>query len=274
MLATPLTTLDIEIGCQFDVHAPTQTACVMLVEPHPSEQPKLLRSTWTAVDEFSTLYVDVFGNLCRRLVIPPGFSSMSYSARIANDGCLDPAPSNARAALIQDLPETVLQFLLPSRFCESDKIANEVLTLFGDSPVDGNRVDDVVAWVHQRLSFAYGSTGPTTSAVEVLAAGSGVCRDFAHLAIAACRALNVPSRYAFGYLPDIGVVAPPVAMDFCAWMEVYLGGRWWTVDPRNNARRIGRVVVGRGRDAADVAMMTSFGRIDLLRMIVNAEQAA
>jgi transglutaminase-like putative cysteine protease len=123
------------------------------------------------------------------------------------------------------------------------------------------------------VAFRYGGSSSTATAVDVLTAGAGVCRDFAHLGVALCRALSIPARYAFGYLPDIGVPTPDDPMDFCAWMEVFLGGRWWTFDPRNGARRIGRVLIGRGRDALDVAMVSTFGTVELESMLVWADEA-
>jgi len=134
-------------------------------------------------------------------------------------------------------------------------------------------VQAICDWIHQNLGFQYGSSSPLTTAADVLAARKGVCRDFAHLAVTFCRAMNIPSRYVFGYLPDIGVPPPPHPMDFCAWTEAWLGDRWWTFDPRNNRRRIGRVVIGRGRDALDVAMVTTYGAANFKSMTVWADLA-
>jgi transglutaminase-like putative cysteine protease len=162
---------------------------------------------------------------------------------------------------------------MASRYCESDRLSDLAWAQFGTIQSGWARVQAICDWVHGRTTFQYGSSSPEYSAVTVLDRGVGVCRDFTHLAIALCRAVNVPARYVFGYLPDIDVPAPEpgVIMDFCAWMEVFLDGRWFTFDPRNNRRRIGRVVIGRGRDAADVAMVTSFGHVDMVGMTVWAE---
>jgi transglutaminase-like putative cysteine protease len=171
---------------------------------------------------------------------------------------------------VQDLPDETLIYTLPSRFCLSDELSDRAWSLFGSTNPGWERVQAICDWVHNNIRFQYGSSNSTTTAVQICEQGEGVCRDFAHLAITFCRAMNIPARYAFGYLPDIDVIPPGHAMDFCAWMEVYLGDRWYTFDPRNNKRRKGRVLIGRGRDALDVAMVTSYGSPRLQKMIVWA----
>jgi transglutaminase-like putative cysteine protease len=171
-----------------------------------------------------------------------------------------------------ELPNRALPFLLPSRYCESDLLGDRAWNLFGDLAPGWDRVQAIVDWVHDQIDFDYGRSSTSHTAVSMLQDSVGVCRDYTHVAIALCRALNIPARYAFGYLPDIDVPDPGTPMDFCAWMEVQLGGRWYTFDVRNNQRRKGRVLIGRGRDAADVAMVTSFGSAPLLDMRVTAEQ--
>src|SRR5262249_55925375 len=166
-----------------------------------------------------------------------------------------------------------LQFLLPSRASQSDELADFAYETFGGLLPGWPRVEAISNWVHEHLRFDDGVASPTFTAVDVLRDGHGVCRDFTHLAIALCRALNVPSRYTFGYLPDIDVPDPGTPMDFCAWLEVWLDDRWYTFDPRNDQHRVGRIVIGRGRDAADVAMVTTFGTVTLIAMQVIAEQA-
>ena len=164
-------------------------------------------------------------------------------------------------------------FQIQPRLRHDLRVAAEVWARFGLHPPGYRRVQAICAHVHQHLRFRYGSTTPLSTAADVDASGFGVCRDFAHLAISFCRALNIPARYVFGYLPAIDVPPEPVP-DFAAWMEVWLGGRWWTFDPRNNARRVGRVVIGRGRDAADVAMATTFGGPVLETMTVHADRVS
>jgi transglutaminase-like putative cysteine protease len=171
---------------------------------------------------------------------------------------------------VDELPDDVLHYTLPSRYCPSDLLADAAWRLFAHTPPAWERVQAIVDYVHSHIAFTYGSSTSTTSALDVFESGVGVCRDYAHLAIAFCRAMNVPARYAFGYLPDIDVPPPFPTMDFCAWFEAYLGDRWWTFDPRNNERRVGRVLIARGRDALDVAMVTSYGSAVLTRIDVRA----
>src|SRR6266852_2120724 len=173
---------------------------------------------------------------------------------------------------VEALPDDVLHYTLPSRFCLSDVLSDTAWQLFGATDPGWARVQAICDWVHSNIGFQYGTSTPLTSAVDVFERRVGVCRDFAHLAVTFCRALNIPARYVFGYLPDIGVPPPDEPMDFCAWMEVYLADRWWTFDPRNNMPRIGRVLIGRGRDALDVAMVTTYGSPRLQSMTVWADE--
>jgi transglutaminase-like putative cysteine protease len=167
--------------------------------------------------------------------------------------------------------DDALLYTMPSRYCLSDELFYDAQQLFGDLPRGWSRVQAVNTWVHENITFGYGSSNVSTTAVHVFESRRGVCRDFAQLAITFCRALNIPARYAFGYLPDIEVEPPYAEMDFCAWTEVFLGGRWWMFDPRNNKRRRGRVTIARGRDALDVAMLTNFGFVNLDAMKVRAD---
>jgi transglutaminase-like putative cysteine protease len=170
------------------------------------------------------------------------------------------------------LPDDVLLYTLPSRYCLSDMLADVAWQHFGTTDPGWGRVQAICDFVHARINFAYGSSLPTTTAVDVYQNATGVCRDFAHLAIAFCRAMNIPARYVFGYLPDIDVPPPYATMDFCAWFEAFLGGTWYTFDARNNERRRGRAVIGRGRDALDVAMVTTYGPAQLHEMLVRADK--
>jgi transglutaminase-like putative cysteine protease len=219
---------------------------------------------------FSDL-VDIYGNRPRRVVIGAGKASLRYDAEVTVSAALDEAGSGAVQHSVEDLPGELLIYMLASRYCLSDTLSDAALDLFGSSPLGWERVQAVCDWVHDNVRFDYATSNPDATSVDVFEAKVGVCRDFAHLAISFCRALNIPARYVFGYLPDIEVT-PVEPMDFCAWMEVYLGGRWWTFDPRNNARRIGRVVIARGRDAMDVAMVTSYGTLLLEGMTVWADE--
>jgi transglutaminase-like putative cysteine protease len=171
------------------------------------------------------------------------------------------------------LPDDVLIFTLPSRYCLPDVLGGEAWSRFGAMPPGYRRVQAICDYVHNHVKFSYGTSNSRTTAADVHESGYGVCRDFTHLAVSLCRALNIPARYVFGYLPEIEVPKRDLPMDFAAWMEVYLGDRWWTFDPRNNERRKGRVLIGRGRDAGDVAMATTFGAPFLESMLVIAADA-
>jgi transglutaminase-like putative cysteine protease len=262
----------VHVGCQFSFEAEVPTAAVVQVEPHPAAGAPLVTQEWDAVPLCDLrLYYDTFGNPCRRTTLPPGRSSLRYDAvAIVADGP-DAADPSAEEVPPDRLPDDVLAFTLPSRFCLPDQLADVAWSAFERTAPGYGRVQAVCDFVHDHLSFAYGSSSPVTTALDAYRAGTGVCRDYAHLAISLCRALNIPSRYAFGYLPELSAVPSGVPMDFCAWMEVFLGGRWWTFDPRNNRPRAGRVLIGRGRDAVDVAMVTTFGGPRLVDMVVWAD---
>ncbi len=218
------------------------------------------------------LYVDLYGNLCERFMINSGSSRIAYHAELLLADPADVIEPEAPETPVALLPDEVLSFVMPSRFCLPDELGSEAWRLFGDLAPGWGRVQAVVEFVHGYLEFVPGASNPWTSAADAYRAGQGVCRDFAHLAISFCRALNIPARYVFGYIPDVGVPPPDEPMDFCAWFEAYLDGRWHTFDARNNTPRIGRVVVGRGRDAIDVALITSFGPHTLTGFGVHAEQ--
>jgi transglutaminase-like putative cysteine protease len=216
-------------------------------------------------------YVDIYGNICRRLTLGAGRSRIRYEAEVEVDAALDDADMAATSPPVAGLPDDVLLYTLASRYCDSDRLGNTAWALFGGLPEGWSRVQGVIDWVHDNVTFAHGSSSTATGAGDVYVQRRGVCRDFTHLAVAFLRGLNVPARYCFGYLPDIDVPMAPEPMDFAAWLEAYVGDRWYTFDPRNNARRTGRVVVGRGRDALDVAMLTTYGQAPLVAMRVAAE---
>lgn len=267
--------MEIEIGCrfQFDVAHPTHG--VFIVEPHPDEAGRVHDAELTSTPPIdSGVYSDLFGNLCRRLTLAVGPFDLVYRAVATDDGEPDVTDPNAAELAPGDLPDDVLVYLLPSRYCQSDQLAPFAFQQFGAVPPGWGRVQAISEWVHGHIAFDYGIASPTFTAADVLESGHGVCRDFTHLGVTLCRALNIPTRYVFGYLPDIGVPDPGVPMDFCAWMEVYLGDRWYTFDPRNHQHRIGRCVIARGRDAADVAMVTTFGHVTLTSMTVTAQLLA
>jgi transglutaminase-like putative cysteine protease len=204
-------------------------------------------------------YRDGFGNWCSRFLAPAGNMSISADSVIRDSGLPDPVVADARQTLVEELPEETLVFLVASRFCDSDRLLDLAWTLFGKAEPGWARVQAVCDFVHTHITFGYEHARVTRTASEAYEEGRGVCRDFAHLAVAFCRALNIPARYCTGYLGEIGMPLPHPEGDFAAWFEVYLGGRWYTFDARNNMPRIGRVLLARGRDAADVAIATTFG---------------
>ena len=207
----------------------------------------------------SSEYSDMFGNRCVRLMATPGLLVMANDFVVQDPGVLDEVAPHAVQHAVEDLPAEVLVYLLGSRYCETDRMSDMAWSLFGHLPKGWPLVEGIVAYAHERITFGYQYARATKTAFEAHQERQGVCRDFAHLAVTLCRCMNVPARYATGYLGDIGV--PPVddPMDFSAWFEVYLGGRWYTLDARHNKPRIGRIVMARGRDATDVAIVTSFG---------------
>ncbi len=263
--------LTLGVGCTFVWKSEIATASVLQVEPR-TDGPEVVRQEWSTQPRVgSRSYIDRFGNTCRRLVFPPGDLTLTYDADVLVSSDIDERDFYAPEVAPADLPDDALAFTLPSRFCQSDVLGDAAWKHFGHLAPGQSRVQAVCDFVHHHLTFRAGSSLPTTSAVDVYQSAEGVCRDFAHLMITFLRALNIPARYAFGYLPDIGIPPPYEPMDFCAWTEVYLGGRWYTYDPRNNMPRAGRVLIGRGRDAVDVAMVTSYGGPELVEMTVRAE---
>lgn len=265
--------MHIRVGCEFryDVTWPTPT--VIQVQPRQDGAHQLLRETWQTTPECPLhTFHDIYNNTCQRLLMPAGEQVFRYDALVEVSGEPDPVVPDAVQMPVEELPDDVLHFTLPSRFCLSDELSDTAWQLFGTTEPGWKRVQAICDWVHTNIRFQYGTSHSMTTALDIYKQGVGVCRDLTHLAVTFCRALNIPTRYVFGYLPDIGVPPPDAPMDFCAWMEVYLSGRWWTFDPRNNVPRIGRVLIGRGRDALDVAMVTSYGSPRLQSMIVWADE--
>lgn len=267
--------MNVRVGCEFGYESAAPTPTVWQVRPRTDGAHTVLSGSWETDPPVSvSSYADLYGNVCDRLILPGGPATVRFDALVEVPAAPDDADADAPQVPIEELPDDALLFLLPSRFCLSDLLYDTAWELFGGTGAGYARAQAVSDWVHEHVRFDAGSSTPTTTAVDVLEQGAGVCRDFAHLGVSFLRALNMPARYVFGYLPDIGVPDPGMPMDFCAWLEVYLGGRWFTFDPRNNQRRTGRVVIGRGRDALDVAMVTSYGGAVLKTMRVWADEAS
>jgi transglutaminase-like putative cysteine protease len=265
--------MQIRVGCEFRYEGSWPTPAVMQVQPHQDAEHRILSEEWQLTPSLAMhSYSDLYRNICQRLILPVGEQVISYDATIEVSGQLDEVVPDAVQLPVEELPDDALIYTLPSRFCLSDTLSDKAWQLFGDTEPGWGRVQAICDWVHSNIRFQYGSSNSLTTAADICQQGVGVCRDFAHLAVTFCRAMNIPARYVFGYLPDIGVPPPDDPMDFCAWMEVYLAGRWFTFDPRNNQPRVGRVLIGRGRDALDVAMVTTYGSPRLAKMTVWADE--
>jgi transglutaminase-like putative cysteine protease len=264
----------LRLGCEFVFEAEAPTPTVFQVEPGPSTAYTLISQGWSSTPEARLRgYADIYGNPCTRVVLPVGRSTFRYDAVVDVPDATEAVDPDAREIAPDDLPDDTLIYTLPSRYCLPDVLGDEAWSRFGQHPPGYGRVQAICAHVHSHLTFQYGSSTDRSTAEDVNRSRLGVCRDYTHLAISLCRALNIPARYVFGYLPDLEFVRDDLPMDFAAWMEVWLEDRWWTFDPRNNRPRKGRVVIGRGRDASDVAMATTFGRPYFETMLVRAEEA-
>ena len=253
--------MKIRIGFEIVHGFPQPTPIIALLNVHPSREMDLIEPD--TISSFPAtpiaLYTDGFGNICSRMTAPAGDFTLRADALVADSGEPDTVWPDAIQHEVADLPEDVIVYLLGSRYCETDRLVQTAWSLFGNGPTGWARVQAIVDYVHHRVSFGYHHARATKSAYDAHEERVGVCRDFAHLAVTLCRCMNIPARYATGYLGDIGVPKDPAPMDFSAWFEVYLGGRWHTLDARHNHPRIGRIVMGRGRDAADVAITNVFG---------------
>jgi transglutaminase-like putative cysteine protease len=266
----------VRVGCEFDIESDGPVPMLMLVRARPdAEHTTVHESQWLEPNSLDVReYIDSFGNRCWRLTVPGGPVQVRYDAVVDVADEPDPVVPDAHVVPVEHLPDDALVFTLPSRYVQSDQLLDIAWQLFGETPPTWARVQAVVEWVHSNVRYETGSSLPSTSALDVFERRVGVCRDFALLSVALCRALNIPARYTFGYLPDIDVEPPDTPMDFHAWFEAFLGGRWYTFDARHNRPRVGRVVVGRGRDAVDVALTTSYGATTLKQMIVWADAVA
>jgi transglutaminase-like putative cysteine protease len=253
--------MQIRVGYEFAYSFPKPTPLILTLNVHYSRASDLIRPdhllTYPSVPV--TAYRDGFGNWCTRLVAPQGKLFLTADAIVRDSGLPEPVALDAWQHDVQNLPEETLVFLLGSRYCETDWLSDIAWKLFATTPLGGRRVQAICDYVHNHLTFGYQHASPTKTAFQAYTDRTGVCRDYAHLAIAFCRCMNIPARYCTGYLGDIGMPPPYAAMDFAGWFEVYLAGAWHTFDARNNQARIGRILIARGRDAADVAISTAFG---------------
>ena len=266
--------MNIRFGYDLAFELPATTAVVLMLHLRPELTPRLRTPETIAISPNvpREVFLDAFGNRCTRLTAPAGLLELKCDAVIDDSGLPAPVAAEASEHPVAELPPAVLPFLLPSRYCDVELLADPAWSLANATAPGWARVQAVCDWVHGYLRFDYKQARSTRTAYDAFKERTGVCRDFTHLAITLCRCLNIPARYATGYLGDIGVPPDSAAMDFSAWMEVYLGGQWHTFDARHNARRIGHLVMAHGRDAADVALTTSFGPHVLRRFIVRTEE--
>jgi transglutaminase-like putative cysteine protease len=262
--------MQIRLGYDIEFNIPQPVAVVALLNVHPSREPDLREPDELHIEPAARAdrYVDRFGNRCTRFLASQGKLRLWNSTLIEDSGQKDLVNFQARQHPVEELPVDNLTYLMNSRYCEVDRLSNIATELFANTVPGWGRVQAIADWIHSRVQFGYQHARATRTALDVYTERVGVCRDFQHLAITFCRCLHIPARYATGYLGDIGVPASPTPMDFSAWFEVYLDGKWWTFDARHNEPRVGRVLMATGRDAADVAMTTSFGMAELAKFSV------
>ena len=253
--------MQIRAGYELVYDCPQPTPMLLMLSVHPSRAGDLLTPHEMTFDPpvAATHYRDGFNNVCTRIVAPAGRLKIASEFIVGDPGTPDVLVPEAEQHPVQELPDETLVYLLGSRYCETDRLSETAWSLFANAPRGWGRVQAICDYVHQHVTFGYQFARSTKTAWDVFMERQGVCRDFAHLAVAFCRCMNIPARYCTGYLGDIGIEAVDEPMDFSAWFEVYLGGHWHTFDARHNKPRIGRILMGRGRDASDVAISTTFG---------------
>jgi transglutaminase-like putative cysteine protease len=253
--------VQLQVGFELIYQFPQPVPMILVVNIHYSRSADIVVPDRLVTEPFvpMTSYRDSFGNWCSRLTAPVGRLSLSTNGVVRDRGEPDETRPDAVQHSVQDLPEETLIFLLGSRYCETDLLSEVAWQLFAATAPGWPRVQAICDYVHNRIAFSYENARATRTAAQAYEERVGVCRDYAHLAITFCRSMNIPARYCTGYLSDAGTPPPWAVGDFAAWMEVYIGGRWHTFDPRNNVPRIGRVLMAWGRDASDVAIVTTFG---------------
>lgn len=264
----------INYGFEIAITVPKPTPLITLLDVTAGRRKDIVsESGFSSAPAVPTsIYRDQFGNQCRRMTAPVGDFRITLNGIIADSGKADFIGEDLPEVPVAELPGEVLVYLLGSRYCETDRLSELAWKEFGSLRPGWSRVQAIVNFVHKRLKFGYAHARATRTAAEAYQEQVGVCRDFAHLTIALCRCLNIPARYVNGYLGDIGVPRDPAPMDFSAWCEVYLGGRWCTFDARHNKPRIGRIVVAYGRDATDVPLIHSFGPHTLKTFKIHTDE--
>jgi transglutaminase-like putative cysteine protease len=267
--------MKMRIGYEIVYSCTQPTPTILTLNVHSSRAAFLLTPDQITTDPPLPLsgYRDIYGNWVTRITLPPGDTTISNDALIYDAGEPDPFVPEAQQHPVEALPDDTLVYLLGSRYCETDLLANEAWRLFGHGATGWQRVQAICDFVHEHITFGYEHARNTMTASQVYESKAGVCRDYTHLAVTFCRAMNIPARYCSGYLSDIGTPPPHGEMDFAAWFEAFLDGTWHTFDPRNNKRLFGRIKMAHGRDAADVSLSNTFGETLLKRFLVRAEKA-
>ena len=266
--------MQIRIGYELVYDCPQPTPMILTLNVHYTRASDLVVPDHLTTNPSVPIagYRDGFGNWCNRIVAPKGRIRLASTAIVRDSGAPDEVALSAPQHPVANLPEETLVFLLGSRYCDTDHLSQIAWDRFGQTPLGWARVQAICDFVHNHIVFGYEHARPTRTAFEAYNERKGVCRDYAHLAVALCRCMNIPARYCTGYLSDIGVPPPYSAMDFAGWFEAYLGGRWYTFDPRNNVPRRGRILIARGRDAADVAISSTFGANTLVSFAVQTDE--
>jgi transglutaminase-like putative cysteine protease len=266
--------MEIKVGFEIAYSAAQATPMVIMLSIHPSRRHDIIGSESIVAEPDVPIgyYHDSFGNICGRLVAPSGGVTLRGSARVHDSGLPDIVAADAEQLAIDRLPDEALLYLMASRYCETDKLTDIAWSLFGRTRPGWQRVMAICQYVHDRVTFGYQHAHHMKSALDVHEQRSGVCRDFAHLALTFCRCMGIPARYCTGYMGDIGIPPEPEPMDFSGWFEAYLSGQWYTFDARHVSPRIGRILMATGRDAADVALTTSFGRMNLAKFVVVSDE--
>ena len=266
--------MELRVGYELQYEFPQPTPVILMLNIHSTRVSDLAMADHIVLSPSVPIsgYRDGFGNWCSRILAPTGRMLISADSVVRDSGRPDPVVLDAQQVRVEELPEEALVFLLASRFCDSDRLLDLAWTLFGATEPGWARVQAICDFTYQHITFGYEHARATRTASEAYEEGCGVCRDFAHLAVAFCRALNIPARYCTGYLSDVGTPAPHPPGDFAAWFEAYLAGHWHMFDPRNNVPRIGRVLLAQGRDATDVAITTTFGPNTLQSFRVWADE--
>ena len=265
--------MHVRYGFEFTLQSSLPTPIASIVQSPVEDTPGLVAEHRSVTPDVEVReYTDTFGNRVWRWVAPEGEMKLRYDAIAEISPDADPTLLDLPGTFVDNLPDETIMFTLPSRYCPSDLAISDAWQLFGDSPDGWRRVQAICDWLHTNIVYGYGSSTSTTTGYDAFQNRKGVCRDFAHMGVMFCRAMNIPARYVYGYLPDIAVEIIPTAMDFHAWFEAYVDGAWRTFDARHNMPRIGRVIIARGRDAVDTAIMTTYGDSRLVGFTVWADE--